>query len=207
MWLPIRPEDSEIAIEFARGSVHGTYNRMGYQTDTPRIFHIYVGKIAEQIVYRYLREELRLDITEAPPTTHVDEFDFTVKSGSGKTMSGDVKSVHVYLTWNNQVRKPEEAISQSWALVPVDQYRGRPKDLYIFPIVLGDSVEIDGNRYWSDDAGICFMSWATYADVSDWDFIPRGKNVYPYNRTRTDNYGREISECRIIEDLPDYLAS
>ena len=206
MWLPIRPEDSETAMEFARESVHGTYDRMGYNKESPRILHIYVGKTVEQTVYRYLREDLKIDITEAPPTTEPDQFDFTVKDSNRQVLSGDVKSAHVYLTYQNQTRTPEQAIKQSWALVPVDQYSGQPKDLYIFPIILGDTIRKKGSRYLSADAGICFMSWATHADISTWNMIPRDTRVFPYNKTRTDNYGREISQCRAIEDLVNFLS-
>ena len=77
---------------------------MGYYRAAPRIFHIYVGRVVELTVYPYLREELKIDITEAPQTTGPDQFDFSVRDSNGQILSADVKSAHVYLTYRDQTR-------------------------------------------------------------------------------------------------------
>ena len=194
MWLPItpiKPEDSNRAMEFARETVPNTYNRMGQKSIERRRFRIYVGKIAEQTVHRYLREELKLDISEDDHVEGPDRFDFRIEY-QNRQIIGDVKSFHIYRTWNNKIRTPEEVEEQSLALVPIDQYDGQPKNLYVFAMILGNM-----------DLSIatCFVRWATYADISTWKLIRKGSQVYPYDTTYTDNYGQRASECRVMEDF------
>ena len=202
-WFPIEnvAHIMEHAMEFAYDTIPQTYNRMGYGNSTAELeklyFHIYIGKLAEQIVFRYLREELNLRIIESTHRGSPDEYDFQVEHDQ-EQVTGDIKSCHVYPTWNGQPRTPKQVERECWALVPVDQYEGRPKDLYVFSIILGDAKS-------STDPGLCFIRWATHSDISSWDFIPKGRRRFPYNNTKTNNYGNKISECRIIEDLPDYL--
>ena len=205
MRLRITQEDSNIAMKFADETVDNTYNRMKYK-NTPagrkqRLSKIYVGKIAEEIVCRYLREELKLEITGNTSEGEPDEFDFSFEH-QNQSFIGDVKSFHVFRTWQNLTRTPEEVEERSSALVPVDQFKGQRKDLYIFTIMLGDIDRKTGYMDLSStETGICFMRWATDTDIDTWDFIPTGTYVFPYNRTRNPNYGRKMSECRVMEDF------
>ena len=205
MQLRITQEVSDIAMEFAHETVDNTYNRMRYE-NTPagrrqRLSKIYVGKIAEQIVCRYLREELKLQITENTSEGEPDQFDFSFDYRS-QTVIGDVKSFHVFKTWKGDIRTPERIERDSSALVPVDQFKGQRKDLYIFTIILGNTDRNTGYMDLSStDTGICFMRWATDTDIDTWNFIPTGSYVFPYNRTRNPNYGQKMSECRVMEDF------
>ncbi len=201
MWFEITPEDSDTALQFALETVHRTYNRMGYG-NTPgsldkRQFHIYVGKVAERVVFRYLQEVLGLSVTQDIDTGGPDKFDFRIED-LDRHILGDVKSFHVYRTWNSQIRRESQIEQNAWTLVPIDQYHRQPKGLYIFTVILGDKVgrtlDLVSNR-----AGICFMRWATYRDIGYWEFVRQGTPVFPYNRTRTDNYGQKISVCRSME--------
>ena len=202
-WFPIEPEDAESAMMFARETVDITHDRMGYGS-TPgnleaRRFHIYVGKVAEQITFRYLREQLNLDIIESTHQTGgPDQYDFRIDHG-GEQVTGDIKSFHIFRRYRGQERTTEEAERRCWALIPVDQYQGRPKNFYVFAIILCTG------QFASIDPGLCLIRWATYSDVSSWSSLPKGRRVFPYNATRTDNYGLEISQCRKIEDLPAHL--
>jgi len=83
MWFEITPEDSDTALQCALETVHRTYNRMGYG-NTPgsldkRQFHIYVGKVAERVVFRYLQEVLGLSVTQDIDTGGPDKFDFRIE--------------------------------------------------------------------------------------------------------------------------------
>ena len=205
MRLLITQEDSYLAMKFAHETVENTYNRMRYD-NTPsgrkqRRSKIYVGKIAERVVCRYLREELKLQITENPSEGEPDEFDFSFKH-QDQPFIGDVKSFHVFRQFRKQIRTPEQVENDSWALVPVDQFKGQRKNLYIFTIILGD---IDPKTGYMDllstDTGICFTRWATSTDIDTWNFIPKGRSVFPYFGTRTDNYGERLSDCRAMEDF------
>ena len=98
MWFPITPEDSDVALNFASETVHNTYNRMGY-SDTPqniekREFHIYVGKVAEQVVFRYIQDILELKITQDTHIGGPDQFDFKIEY-QGKRVWG-MSSVSIF---------------------------------------------------------------------------------------------------------------
>ena len=45
------------------------------------------------------------------------------------------------------------------------------------------------------------MRWATYAEIGNWQLVRQGTPVFPYNRTRTDNYGQKISLCKSMDDF------
>jgi len=82
MWFEITPEDSDTALQFALETVHRTYNRMGYG-NTPgsldkRQFHIYVGKVADRVVFRYLHEVLGLSVSLVIDTVGPAKFDFSL---------------------------------------------------------------------------------------------------------------------------------
>ncbi len=206
MWLPMLPADSRRALRFAEANVDGMYNRMGYGIRGGRgvrAFHAYVGKVAESIVHRFLVDELQLDLRVAPESAgRPDRFDFELKLPDGTVQSGDVKSFHIFTTWGSQVRTVQQVERDSWALVPVDQFRGRPKDLYVFAMLLGDKVaNADGVDCLTDDSGIALIRWAMHSDVSGWDEIPEYSRVFPYVSTRTRNYGQLMSQCRHIEEL------
>ena len=201
MWFEITPEDSDIALDFACETVGRTYNRMGY-SNTPgsldkRQFHIYVGKVAERVVFRYLQKVLGLSVIQNRNTGGPDQFDFRIEY-LDRHILGDVKSFHVYRTWNSEIRRESQIEQNAWALVPIDQYHRQPKGLYIFTVILADKV---GRALYlvSNRAGICFMRWATYRDIGYWEFVRQGTPVFPYNRTRIDNYGQKISVCRSME--------
>lgn len=201
MQLRITQEISDTAMKFARETVDNTYNRMGYNDRQQRLSKIYVGKMAEHIVCGYLREELMLQITENTSEDGPDQFDFRFER-QNQPVIGDVKSFHVFRTWKSDIRTPERIERDSWALVPEDQYRTQRKDLYIFAIILGDIVRETGYMDLSTtDTGICFMRWATSNDIDTWGYIPRGESRFPYYRTRTNNYGQKMSECRAMEDF------
>lgn len=201
MWSDITLENSDIALNFANETVHGTYNRMGYD-NTPasierRQFHIYIGKVAEQVVFSYLQDVLGLQITQDTHTEGPDQFDFRIECPD-RHILGDIKCFHVYRTWNSQIRTESQIEHNAWALVPIDQYHRQPKDLYIFTVILGDKVGRTLDLV-SGRAGICFMRWATHRDIGYWEFVRQGTPVFPYNRTRTDNYGQKMSVCRSID--------
>lgn len=97
-WFPIEPEDAESAMSFARETVGATHDRMGYGSTSAslkaRRFHIYVGKVAEQIAFRCLREQLNIDIIESEQqTAGPDQYDFRIDRGieqiTGDSMSSD----------------------------------------------------------------------------------------------------------------------
>lgn len=199
MWSDITIEDSNVALDFADETVHQTYNRMGYANIERRRFHIYIGKVAEQVTFRYLHDVLNLEITQDRHTGGPDQFDFRIESPDQHIL-GDVKSFHIYRTWNSDIRTKSQIEHNLWALVPVDQYLRQPKDLYVFTVILGNKVGKTLDLI-SDNPGVCFMRWATHADIGYWKFVRQGTPVFPYNRTRTDNYGREISDCRPMDTL------
>lgn len=210
MWFDITIEDSDIALEFAQKTVHQTYNRMQYDNTYGNIerrqFHIYVGKVAEQVTFRYFQDVLNLEITQDSNTKGPDQFDFKIEAVHEHIL-GDVKSFHVYRTWNNRVRTESQIEHNLSALVPIDQYhRQPPKDLYIFTVILGDKIGRTLDLV-PDKSGICLMKWATHADIGNWKFVRKGTPVFPYNRTRTDNYGQKISDCRPMETLVNKLLS
>lgn len=202
MWSDITMEDSNMALDFADNTVHQTYNRMGY-ANTPedierRRFHIYVGKVAERVAFRYLQDVLNLEITQDTQTKGPDQFDFKIESAD-KSILGDVKSFHVYRKWNSDIRTKSQIEHNLWALLPIDQYFRQPKDLYVFTVILGNKV--GSTLDISDKPSVCFMKWATHADIGYWKFIREGTPMFPYNRTKTNNYGREISDCRPMDTL------
>ena len=201
MWFEITREDSDIALDFAHETVHRTYNRMGYDNTRGsldrRQFHIYVGKVAERVVFRYFQEVLELSVIQDTDTGGPDKFDFRIEC-LDREILGDVKSFHVYRTWNSQIRRESQIEQNAWALVPIDQYHKQPKGLYIFTVILGDKVGRTLDLV-SNKAGICFVRWATHRDIGYWEFVRQGTPVFPYNRTRTDNYGQKISVCRSME--------
>lgn len=203
MWFDVTSEDSNRALNFARETVDGTYNRMGYQ-NTPsnlrrRQFHIYVGKVAEHVVFRYIEEVKGIQILQESQTRGPDKFDFKINHHT-KDILGDVKSTHVYRRWNSEIRRQSQIEQNAMALVPMDQYFGQPKDVYIFVVILGDQAEniLDLT---SEGSGVCFMRWATYSEIGNWKFIPQGTPVFPYDRTRTDNYGQKMSECKTMDNF------
>ena len=188
-----------MALKFANETVHQTYNRMGYEDIERRRFHIYIGKVAEQVAFRYLQDILNLEITQDRHTGRPDQFDFRIESAD-KHILGDVKSFHVYRTWDSDVRTKSQIEHNLWALVPIDQYFRQPKkDLYVFTVILGNKVGRTLDL--TDKPSVCFMRWATHADIGYWQFVRQGTPVFPYNRTRTDNYGRKISDCRQMDTL------
>ena len=204
MWYSITPEDSNLAAkfadEFANQTVDNTYNRMGYNDRERRRFNIYVGKIAEQIVFRYLREELQLQITEDLHEGGPDRFDFKINY-QNRQVTGDVKSFHVYPIWKGDIRTPEIIETDSWALIPVDQYERQPKEVYVFAMILGHKK----NRF-IDLSSTCYIRWATHDDIKAWKFIPKGTPKFPYTGgTRNPNYGQKMSECKPMQDFIDYL--
>ena len=204
MWLPTHIEYAEQAMEFANENVHKHYDRMRYgnspQAIRERHSHIYIGKIAEFTICRYLENELGLkiatDISEGSP----DLFDFKITLHDRES-TGDVKSFHIYRVYFGRTRTKEQVEKDSWALVPVDQYKQRPKDLYIFVMLLGDlDMPQSPNK-----TGDCFAKWSTKEDIEDWDFIQKGSSVFPYYRTRIDNYGQKMSECNSMEEFIEKL--
>ena len=197
MWLPTRVEFNERAMEFAKENAHRHYDRMGYgENIEQRRNKIYIGKICEYTVCQYLEEVLELDVTVDRTEGKPDLFDFKVRC-----RTGDVKGFHIYLLYSGQMRSREQVERDSYALLPVDQYRQRPKDLYIFAMLLGDSnMPRSLNK-----TGNCFIKWATYEDISGWRVIEKGSQVFTYPKTRTDNYGEKMSECRRMEDFITWL--
>lgn len=203
MWLPIKlenPNQANKAMKFAGNTVQRTHDRMKYGSGVSGIkkrrSKIYVGKIAEQIVHRYLRGELKLDISEDEHRGGPDRFDFRIEL-QNRQITGDVKGFHIFQKYRDQVRTPKDVEEKGLALVPTDQFDdGKPKDLYIFAMLLANS---------DLSVGTCFMRWATRADIDPWRFIPEGTPIYPYDKTRNPNYGQEISQCRPMEDFIDYL--
>ena len=72
-------------------------------------------------------------------------------------------------------------------------------------MILADEVREKGYRQLSTtSSGICVMRWATATDIDAWKRIPKGEKIFPY-RTRINNYGQKISECKPMEDFLDYL--
>ena len=204
MWLPTRTEYSSEAMRFANANVRKHIDRMGLgssqQAINERRDHIYIGKIAEYTICQYLHEELALDITTDTREDSPDLFDFKINL-EYKSPTGDIKSFHIYQVYLGSERTPVQVERDSWALVPADQYRGHAKDLYIFAMILGDQ---DMPRS-PNKIGQCFTKWATKEDIRDWRFIARGQPVFPYYRTKTDNYGEKMSECRNMEDFKSML--
>ena len=200
MWLPTRVEYGEQALKFADENFEKHFDRMQYG-ESPQAFrerrsHIYIGKIAEYTICQYLEDELGLDITIDVSEGSPDLFDFKINLHN-KQPIGDVKSFHIYRVYSGQTRSKEQVERDSWALVPVDQYRQRPKDLYIFVMVLGDlDMPQSPNK-----TGNCFAKWSIQEDIESWDFIPKGSSVFPYHKTRIDNYGQKMSECNSMEDF------
>lgn len=199
MWLKTKTEYAELAIKFATDEkVLQHYDRMGYgsspQALKDRRNHVYIGKIAEQTVFAYLKEQLGLDIITDGGGNGADLFDFKIRNSNNQSI-GDVKSFHIWTYFRGIPRTIEEVENSSWALVPIDQYKRR-KDLYIFAMVFGDS-DMPNSPHKTGD---CFVKWATYKDISDWRYISKGSRGYfPYFQTRTDNYGQKMSECRPME--------
>ena len=201
-WFAIEPKDTHGAEQFARDTVSQTYDRMGYgnkrTAKKTRRDRISIGKVAEQVVFRYLREELNLHIIESTNGGGPDQYDFIIEH-EGAQFTGDVKSFDVYRTYKGKTRTPETIERKCSALVPVDQYQNQPKDLYVFAVILSDRNML------KKGVGSCFIRWATHSDIGSWNRIPTGTVIYPYDRTRNHNYGRRISECRAIEELHTYL--
>ena len=201
MWFDITLEDSDMALNFARQTVHETYNRMGYESTRGNLerrqFHIYIGKIAERVVFRYIEEVRGLQILQDIQTNGPDNFDFKIDHLTRQIL-GDVKSFHVYRTWKSETRRQSQIEQDAWALVPVDQYLRQPKDVYIFTVILGNKVG-DMLDLTSETSGVCFMRWATHSEIGNWNYIRQGTPVFPYNRTRTDNYGQRMSECKTMD--------
>ena len=206
MWYPITPEHSDIAMEFAHETVDKTFDRMEYGSGgiEERLFNIYIGKIGEQIVHPYLQNELKLNITQDNNVGRPDLFDFKIEF-LDRQITGDVKSFYIMRKFGYDIRTPERIKREGSALVPVDQFDKRRKDLYIFTMILADEVREKGYRQLSTtSSGICVMRWATATDIDAWKRIPKGEKIFPY-RTRINNYGQKISECKPMEDFLDYL--
>lgn len=199
MWLKTSTEYTKTAMKFAREKVSEHYDRMGYGDSSigiqRRQSNIYIGKIAEYTICKYLQEELGLDIIRGEGNGP-DQFDFKIRLGNDQS-TGDIKSFHIWTYFQRRRRTQEYVEENSWALVPVDQYRQRPKDLYIFAVLLGDE---DMPRS-LNKTGSCFVKWATQEDISEWHFIKEESQVFIYPKTKTDNYGEKMSECRRMEDF------
>ena len=204
MWLPTRTKYSNEAMRFANANVRKHIDRMGLgdspQAVSERRDHIYIGKIAEYTICEYLREELELDITTTPREDSPDLFDFKINLEI-ISPTGDIKSFHIYQIYSGRKRTPIQIEKDSWALVPTDQYRRHTKDLYIFAMILGDQDMPQS----LNKIGQCFTKWATKEDIQKWNFIARGKSLFPYFKTRTNNYGKKMSQCRNMKDLKSLL--
>ena len=198
MWLNTKTEYAQTAMNFAKEKAPEHYDRMGYGDSSAGIqrrqANIYIGKIAEYTICEYLENELGLDIIRGEGNG-ADLFDFKVRFDD-KQLIGDIKSFHIYSYWNRKRRTREDVETESLALVPADQYE-RQKDLYIFAMVFGDS---DMPRS-PHKTGDCFVKWATYEDIIEWRYIDRQTPTFPYSGTRTNNYGKKMSECRAMESF------
>ena len=55
----------------------------------------------------------------------------------------------------------------------------------------------------SMDTGICFTRWATDTDIDRWEVYSKmaSQRYSRIIRTRTDNYGERLSDCRAMEDF------
>ena len=207
----ITPEEHRRALDYAAQSLNFTVDRMGYgglaNAGQIRLQHIYVGKAVELATLRTLRDDFQLALDPVPVETPYDEpdqADWLLTKINGRELQVDMKSFHIFRTYQRQERTCETVNQRSTALVPIDQLRRHPKDIYIFATLLGNTVTQDpttGIPILEDGAEICAMRWEHHGQVQGWEQIARGTPVYPYARTRTNNLGQSMQNLREIEEL------
>ena len=60
-------------------------------------------------------------------------------------------------------------------------------------------------NFWLSDTEFFIAGWATSNDIKRWQQIRSGSKIFPYFKTRNENYGCEINNLRKLSTLGDYL--
>ena len=128
---PITEQDIVHGLIYAAQSLNFTYDRMQSADKFRRFVRIRNGIIAENATERVLNAHgivafttpLRTDwrLPDGPG-------DIAILASHGPIRRGDIKS----LSFNDEVELRQKA----WALVPQDQFRSKPKHVYIFAFTL-----------------------------------------------------------------------
>jgi hypothetical protein len=205
--INITDEDIRAARGYAEQSLGDTIDRMGYgrgsDADRRRLNRIFLGKVVESAVQRHLQEDHGLLLETDPVATPYDEpdrADWLLRLPDRGAHRIDMKSFHVFPQYQGQVRSCEVVAQNGSALVPKDQFDGHPKDIYMFAFYIGD-LRFDEDGLPSDvtdRTGVCDLYWESKDGVKNWEEISQGSAIFPYNRTRTTNYGAMFRNLRGI---------
>ena len=210
-FLLTNDDDHRQALAYAKQSVNYTYDRMRIADKKRKMTNIYVGKLVEGPICRELEDAYGITVNRRDVTTHytqADRGDVLLSFKFSERQTGDIKSFRVRgdIVCRQSVAKEME--SQAYVLVPVDQLRQRPKDIYIFTnvmLVSGKDHET-GIEITMAPALLTYPRWASVGEVREWAEYPPGSRVYPYIRgTRVANKGSKFSGLHALWKLPSYL--
>ena len=179
-------------------------NRMN-TSDLRRWERLYLGKLAEMMIEQHLNIEYGMEILPEV-IGQADEADGRFIAGNCEELLVDIKTFNIFRTFGQDVRTPERVEAQSWALVPSDQFRNHPKDIYVFGFLLGNVFE-DGDGLPDIEVGayVCSLAWAPRAEVAEWEFYRSGSRLFPYFGTQTDNVGMLVRDVHPMDELMDFL--
>ena len=207
MTINITDEDVKAARGYAGQSLGYTVDRMRYGEERDanrlRFNRIFLGKVVEFAVQRHLQEDHELRLETDPVATPYDEpdrADWLLRLPGRGAHRIDMKSFHVFPQYQGQVRSCEVVAQNGWALVPKDQFDGHLKDIYVFAVYIGQ-LRFDKDHLPSDvtdRTGVCDLYWESKDGVKNWEEISQGRAIFPYNRTRTTNYGAMFRNLRGI---------
>lgn len=134
--LPYDPTLTQAGIEYAKKSLHYTYNRMGLSTAS-RLRKIVAGVAVELAFRRWLSEAgVGYDVLGATAFTDKDKYDLRL---GGRRC--DLKSFLISdKTSITEMRRDPQWLLEAAALVPEDQFRSQAlgeNDLYLFGFFTG----------------------------------------------------------------------
>jgi len=134
------------AVLYAEKSLHYTYNRMGSGSSYNRLLNIVKGLIMEE-AFKSLLDSLsvKYDLLGCTHWTKKDKYDIGINNSRC-----DIKGFYI----SNSFNQRQLLMDRSWfldccALVPSDQVESvnlKENDLYIFPFLIGTTVERAANE-------------------------------------------------------------
>ena len=202
--LPVVDEFKPHARWYAGQLMPYAVNRMN-TSQLRRWERLYLGKLAEMVIEQHLHVQYGMEILPEV-IGRADEADGRFVAGGGEELLVDIKTFNIYRTFGREVRTPETVQGQSWALVPLDQFRDHPKDIYVFGFSLGNvATDGDGLPDIEAGAGVCSLAWASRAEVAGWGFYPSGSRLFPYFGTQTNNVGTLVWDVHSMDELVDFV--
>ena len=213
LFLLTNNNDHFLAKDYSIKSLDYTFDRMN-KSKKRRQENIYIGKLVEAPICRELNSVYGLIVNTTDVTTsymNIDKGDISLSSPGGESYICDIKGLHnrkVNISNKNIVSK--DIAQKAFALVPVDQFKNNPKDIYIFTnIAFYPKLCTETNIEYADGpALLTYPRWETKERIYHWTVYPPGTLIYPYlsgHGTRIFNKGCAFSLLRPLKHLKNYL--